>query len=51
MDPSSISWIDVGYDIQLASLAANIPNLEYCGVAKAFFNLQVVVIEIGCPEV
>src|SRR5256885_647298 len=43
--------VNVRYDIQLASLASNVTNLKYGGIAKALLNLQVEDIDGGRTEI
>src|SRR5262249_22225284 len=43
--------VNVFHDIQLASLAAHISDLEHRGFTKALLDLQVVVVEIRGAEV
>src|SRR5579859_3284664 len=43
--------VDVGNDIEFASLASDIANLKYADISEALLNLQVVVEEVGRAEV
>src|SRR6266478_3639772 len=43
--------VDVGHQIQLASLAADVPNLPNNRVAEALLYLQIVIIEVRRAEV
>src|SRR6266513_2415877 len=43
--------IDVGYDIQLSPLAADISDIEDRRISETHLDLQVVVIEVGRAEV
>src|SRR5437016_8963928 len=46
-----IVLVDVGDNIQLSCLTANIPNLHNCCLAKSFLELQIVISEVGHTEV
>src|SRR5690348_472600 len=43
--------VDIGNDIQLAPLAANVTDLKDSRITKALFDLEIVVIEVGCTEI
>src|SRR5258708_38694373 len=51
MRTGRISRVYVGHDIQLASLAPHVADLEYGGMPQAFFHLPAVVEEIRRAEI
>ena len=46
-----IILVDVGYDVQLAALAANISHLEHSRFPKSLFDLEIIVVEVRYTEV